>query len=91
MDNTIKNDEPLSPEDEAMLAEALKEARVISDQITKESNEFGEKADNLTNKINAGLDEIEKMDVDLQDAEKETTDELDKLILEQAEDLAAEN
>lgn len=91
MDNIIKNDEPLSPEDEAVVAEAPKEAQVISDQITKESNEFGKMADDLTNKINDGLDEIDKIDADLQNAEKETANELDKLILEQAEDLATED
>lgn len=90
MTNTTDNQQ-LSAEDEAMLEQALKEAQAISDQITKESGEFEKKFEDFKEKANAGLERIEKLDKELQSAEEETANELDRLIMEQAEDLASED
>lgn len=84
------NNEPISAEDEAVLVEALKRAQEISDQISQSSEGFNKKTQDLKNKINAGLDEIEQADIDLQKFEQETANKLDALILEQAEDLSKE-
>lgn len=88
--NDILNNQSLSAEEEAMLAQKLKRAQEISDEIAKSSKEFEEKTTDLNNKINASFAEIDKIDADLDKAEEETVNELDRLILEQAEDLSKE-
>lgn len=88
--NNTSNNQSLSAEEEAMLAEKLKRAQEISDEIAKSSKEFEEKTTDLKNKINASFAEIDKIDADLDKAEEETVNELDRLILEQAEDLSKE-
>ncbi len=85
--NTITNDsseQDLDKELEGLLAETQK----LGEEIDASSKEAREDMDAIEAKVNAGIADAEKIFADLDAIKTETSDELDKLMLEQAEDLA---
>ena len=68
----------------------LDEAKNIMQEIDEISNEARVALDDIDSKVSESITTLEKIYSDLDQIEKEAGDEIDKLILQQAEDLAEE-
>ena len=68
----------------------LEEAKKINNEIDETNKSANLAVNDLANKVNDSISEVNKICVDLDKSEKEAGDELDKLILEQAEDAVSE-
>ena len=72
------------------LDDLLDEAKKINEEIEKDTRELKEEMDGIEAEVDASVKKIDQACADLDEADQEVADELDKLALEQAEDLAAE-
>jgi len=74
----------------AQLNSLLGKAKNIVQEIDEISNQTTTLLDDIDTKVSESITKVEKIYSDLDHAEKEAGDEMDKLILQQAEALAEE-
>ena len=74
----------------AKINDLLDEAKNIMQEIDEISNEARVALDNIDSKVSESITTLEKIYSDLDQIEKEAGDEIDSLILQQAEVLAEE-
>jgi hypothetical protein len=72
------------------LNDLLNEAKNVVQEIDETNNQVGATFDDIDSKVNESVTAVEKIYFDLDQIEKEAGDEMDKLILQQAEALAEE-
>ncbi|MFA5746898.1 MAG: hypothetical protein WC926_02370 [Candidatus Paceibacterota bacterium] len=73
---------------DSQLKDLLKKAKKIGQEIEETNKSLEEEMDGLSKKVDMSINNIQQICSDLDQAEKEAGDELDKIALEQAEDLA---
>jgi len=74
----------------AQLNDLLDEAKNVGREIDETNNQAGAALDDIDSKVSESVIAVEKIYSDLDQIEKEAGDEMDKLILQQAEALAEE-
>ena len=72
------------------LDDLLAEAKKVNKETDEINKQLGGDIDDLSAKIDDSIDDIEQIYSDLDEMEIEAGDEIDKLILEEAENLAGE-
>ena len=72
------------------LGDLRDEADKVSREISKVNEEANGEMDSINSKVNSTIDEVGQIYSELDRIEKDAGDDLDKLMLRQAEDLASE-
>ena len=85
-DKTIQTNQSINDQ----LNDLLGEAKSILKEIDETNNQTKVAFDDINAKVDESITKVEKIYSDLDQIEKEAGDEIDKLILQQAEDLAEE-
>jgi DNA repair ATPase RecN len=85
-DKTIQTNQSINDQ----LNDLLGEAKNILKEIDETNNQIKVALDDISVKVDESIAKVEKIYSDLDQIEKEAGDEIDKLILQQAEDLAEE-
>ncbi len=85
-DKTIQTNQSINDQ----LNDLLGEAKNILKEIDETNNQIKVALDDINVKVDESIAKVEKIYSDLDQIEKEAGDEIDKLILQQAEDLAEE-
>jgi methyl-accepting chemotaxis protein len=85
-DKTIQTNQLINDQ----LNDLLGEAKNILKEIDETNNQIKVALDDISVKVDESIAKVEKIYSDLDQIEKEAGDEIDKLILQQAEDLAEE-
>jgi DNA repair ATPase RecN len=83
----MKNDKNTT---NSQLDDLLDEAKKLNDEIDDTGREARKNIDELNTEIDKSISDLEKNCSDLDEIEKGAGDELDKLVLEEAENLANE-
>ena len=91
--NEIQTEQNLTPEQQDLLNQlnALdEEAKIINQKIDEDNKKANNAMDEYQAKVDEAISKINKIFSELDQAEKEASDGLDKVLLQQAEDLADE-
>lgn len=75
---------------QGQLSDLLNEAKEINQETDKINEEAMKNIKDIDAKIDASINDIEQIFSDLDQIEKEAGDEIDRLVLKQAEDLTSE-
>ncbi len=74
----------------SQLVDLLDEAKKVNQEIDETNKEAMEEMTDLEVKVGESIKDVEQIYSDLDHIEKDAGDEIDKLVLQQAEDLASE-
>lgn len=84
------SDNPIPPNLATQLADLADEVKDITQEIEKTNKGTAQDMDDIEKKVDVSINNVEQIHSDLDQLEKDSSDELDKLILEQSEDLESE-
>ncbi|KKS23786.1 MAG: hypothetical protein A2606_01175 [Candidatus Yanofskybacteria bacterium RIFOXYD1_FULL_42_10] len=91
--NEIQTEQNLTPEQQDLLNQLnalAEEAKIINQKIDEDNKKANNAMDEYQAKVDEAISKINKIFSELDQAEKEASDGLDKVLLQQAEDLADE-
>lgn len=74
----------------AQLGDLLNDAKNVNQEIEETNSEARKSLDEIDAEVDKSINNVEKIYSDLDQIEKDAGDELDKLVLQQSEDLSKE-
>jgi tRNA(Met) C34 N-acetyltransferase TmcA len=89
MANTTKQNDTQIKDAKKKLAALLAEAKELKNEVDQTSKDSNKVLDNIEKDVDVTINGLEKDFADLDKKEKQAGDELDKLIIDQADDLTS--